>query len=67
MDGEEEDSVRGAWEPADDEEFNDSGVDTMSIDSGIDTDWDSDMVSISSSTYEHQFLQNRRFGLAIPS
>lgn len=67
MDGEEEDSVRGAWELADDEEFNDSGLDTMSIDSGIDTDWDSDMVSISSSTYEHQFLQNRRFGLAIPS
>lgn len=66
MDGEEE-SVRGVWEAADGEAFSDSGVDTESIDSGIDTDWDSDMVSISSSTYEHQFLQNRRFGPPFPA
>jgi len=36
-------------------------VDQSPDDSGIDTDWDSDMVSISSSTYAHQFLQNRRY------
>ena len=43
-----------------------ANIGQVSGDSGVDTEYDSDMVSVTSSTYDHRFLRTRRFIPPIP-
>ena len=38
-----------------------ANMDQFSSDSGVDTGYDSDMASITSSTYDHRFVRTRRY------